>query len=194
MKDGVEAGLNDIVEVRDQVAIGQVEAVTAHPSWGVLLDCIERPGGRRVQARQLRLGAGPNEGLNWPIAVNDEVVLLYPGGNPNRAVAIAGLPSRAAAVPSSEDGAHVDLVHPGGLSVRTSAVAAVEPVVLAPLLADFADFFAVFDVFLAACVADAALSPGVAAGATALQAAPPYTALRARLGAATYASGALKAQ
>ena len=128
-----EQTLRELVgEGRAYVAAGQVTDLQAHPSWGYLLDVTLRPSGRQLQARLLGWGAS-----GWaPVVVDDEVLVLLPDGDPNRAVAVAGLPSDASPIPSSYDRSRVEIVHAGGLRTRTSGGAATRAVVTVDLLGD----------------------------------------------------------
>jgi hypothetical protein len=119
---------------RAWVAIGTVDTIEEHAAWGVLLNCVVQPDGREVQARVVRWGAGAAIGAEWPVSQDDEVLLVFPGGDVNQALAIPGLASRRAPVPSSFDNAHPEIVHPGGLTLRTTQAGAIHAVVLESIL------------------------------------------------------------
>jgi hypothetical protein len=124
---------------RAWVAIGTVDTIEEHAAWGVLLNCVVQPDGREVQARVVRWGAGNGIGAEWPVSQDDEVLLVFPRGDVNQALAIPGLASRRAPVPSSFDNAHPEIVHPGGLTLRTTQAGVAQAVVLAELLPRLAD-------------------------------------------------------
>jgi len=130
---GTEQTLRSLVgEGPAYVQVAQVTGISTHASWGYLLDLVVRPGGQELQARLLGFG----EAAWTPVSVDDEVLVLLPDGDPNRAVALPGLPSAAAPVPSSFGNDHLDLVHSGGLEARTTAAATVQAVVVESLLGD----------------------------------------------------------
>lgn len=105
---GTERNLSAIVkDGRSWVAVGQVTEVESHASLGFLATVALRPSGREVQARIVSWGAGAGAGIFWPVAVDDEVLVLFPGGDPNRAVALPGLPSESALPPDGWDNAKI---------------------------------------------------------------------------------------
>jgi phage baseplate assembly protein gpV len=117
-------------------SLGQVTAIDATTPAGLLLDVTLQPSGREVQARFVQAFAGNAVGLLSPVAVDDEVLVIFPSGDANTAVALGGLFSSAATAPTSfaNEGPH--LVHPDGLELRTTQGATVQRVVLESLLPD----------------------------------------------------------
>ena len=98
---GVREALQAIVEDnRGWIAVGQVTAVETHAAWGFLFTVALRPSGQPIQARLAAMGAGAGAGMLWPVAVDDEVLVLLPDADPNRAVILPGLASTAAAIPA----------------------------------------------------------------------------------------------
>jgi hypothetical protein len=116
---------------RTWVEIGTVDSVEEHGAWSYLLNVTLQPGGQPVQARPVYAGTGAARGDLWPVEDGDEVLVLCPGGNLNAAVALVGLTSSAAAVPSDWDNAQPQLCHPKGKHFRTAEGAPTEPVLLA---------------------------------------------------------------
>lgn len=134
MDGGFEAKLRALLgEARPPVLLGVITEIEGF-AGGVLATVQPQPDGPELQARLMVLASGDDRGFVVPAEVGEEVVVLCPGGDPNRAVALAGLNSSPAARPDSDTGDHVDLVHPGGLETRTTAAADVDHVVLAELL------------------------------------------------------------
>jgi len=128
---GTEETLRELVgEGPSWVAIGTVESIEEHDAWGYLLDLVLRSSGGEVQARLAAWGAGDRTGAWFPVAVGDEVLVLFPDGDPNRAVAVPGLPSEAARVPTGWNNDHVEIVHSGGMKVRTTDGATTSKVLL----------------------------------------------------------------
>lgn len=120
------------------VSLGQIAAIESHPEWGELVTVTLQPAGVQVQARLVRLGTRAAGGAFWPVAVDDECIVLFPDGDYQHAVAIMGLNSSAAAVPSSWDNSAPLVVHPSGTTFATTETATTQAVVLQSLLADLA--------------------------------------------------------
>jgi phage baseplate assembly protein gpV len=139
----MEQRLRDLVrDGRAWVHVGTVDSVEEHAAFGFLVNCTIRPDGRECQARLLNPGGGARRGSFAPVEEGDEVLLLLPEGDPNKAVAIGGLSSRANPIPSGADNGHLEIVEPGGVKVRTSEAATVQKVVLEAILPDLAAAFA----------------------------------------------------
>lgn len=132
MSRGTERGIAEVAaDNRGWVALGTVTAATAHASLGYVLDVTLQPSGREVQAqlagRRLLLAA----------EVGDAVLVLFPDGDPNRAIALpAEIVSSAAPLPSSWTNGGPQVVDPDGLEVRTAEAATVQPLVTADFLTD----------------------------------------------------------
>lgn len=118
------------------VGLGQVVRVEAHDRYGRLATVALQPGGDEVEARILWGGTRSAGGTFWPLEPDDEVVVLYPDGDPNQAVCIAGLVSDPAPEPSSWDNAAPLTVHPQGSTFATTEGATTQSVVLESLLPD----------------------------------------------------------
>lgn len=124
---------------RGWVQLGVIESIEVHAAFGVLLNCSVQPDGGDCQARMMSFGAGQGTGAFPRVRAGDEVVLLFPGGNRNRAVAIVGLASLAAQIPESwGDGDHYEFCDGNGVKVRLAAVNPVQSVVLESILAPLA--------------------------------------------------------
>ncbi len=110
---GIREGVQDLArDNRGWVAIGIVTGVSEVDGVGYLFDVALQPSGRECQARLAAMGAGAGAGMLWPIAVDDEVLVLFPDADPNRAVLLPGLSSSAAELPSdwSNDTVRVEAV------------------------------------------------------------------------------------
>ncbi len=139
MRRGVERGLADLASDVVACATGQITAVDADGSGGFLATVTIQPSGWQVQARVVWSGARASGGAFFPVAVDDEVLVLLPDGDPNRAVCIPGLTSTAAKVPSSFDNSRPIFVHPSGASFATSESASTRHVVTEDLLSDLSN-------------------------------------------------------
>lgn len=114
---------------RGWVAVGLVTAAETDADRGYLLTVEIQPSGREVLARL----AGRR--LLLAADVGDEVLVLFPDGDPNRAIALpAELVSSAAALPSSWTNGGPQLVDSAGLEVRGAAGDTVQKVVTEDLL------------------------------------------------------------
>lgn len=202
--NGLAETIRQIVDIQGPpVEVGVVTAVSASDAFGYLLTVRLEPSQRVVQVRPLWANGGATgDGVFWPIAVEDEVVVLAPGGDWNRAVALAGptsgpnLPPASweneALVLSCSDGG-VEVL--GGLEVRSVAADTVKSVQIAEtFLPDLSGFLTALDTFLLACAA-ATTAAQVAAAAGAFVASPTYTTFKSRVATGTlYTSTALKAK
>lgn len=134
-RDDILRQLREVVRVAPQVAIGIVDTVEAF-GGGYLVSGALQPSGDPFQARMLFGPIGAGTGDLFPVAAGDEVVVLHPDGDPNRAVALWGGNSSAAALPSSFTNDRPRLVHPDGKTFATSETATTQPVVVEALLPD----------------------------------------------------------
>lgn len=201
--NGLAESLRRLVNTQGPpVEVGVVTAVDPSDHFGYLLTVRLEPSQRVAQARPLWANGGATgDGVFWPVAVGDEVVVLAPGGDWNRAVALAGPTSGLNLPPASwendalllacGDGVQVR----GGLEVRSAPADAVKSVQIAEtFLPDLSGFLTAFDTFLLACAA-ATTAAQVAAAAGVMVANPAYTTLKSRVAAGTlYTSTALKAK
>lgn len=79
------------------VRLGVVDSIEAHPDLGELLNIHLVPDSdTEIQARPLRLGTGSGQSATNGISVEDEVLVFFPNGDPNEAIAVGGLESSAA--------------------------------------------------------------------------------------------------
>ena len=120
------------------VSLGQVTAVESHPQWGELATVMLQPSLVPVQTRIARMGVRAAGGAYWPVAVDDEVLVLFPDGDYQHAVAIVGLNSAAALPPASWGNSAPLVVHPSGTTFATTETATTQKVVLEALLPDLA--------------------------------------------------------
>lgn len=128
MKRGVQRGIADLAPDTIAVSVGQVSAVDALDG-GFLATVTLQPSGMEVQARVVWSGIRSAGGSFFPVEVDDEVIVLFPDGDPNRAVCLPGLTSSAAKVPSSFDNSKPIFVHPSGASFATSESATTQAIV-----------------------------------------------------------------
>lgn len=120
---------------RAWVELGVIDSIEQDPDVGLMLECSIVPGGDTIHARpRWSSGGRTGEGLWHRAEVGDEVMLLLPGGDRNRAVALFGPLSGPAKPPDGWTADSLQLVDRDGLEVRTEAGTDVEPVVLATLL------------------------------------------------------------
>ena len=103
---------------RTWCSVGTVTVVEAHAAWGWLATVTLQPSQREVQGRMAQLGAIAAGGLFWPVAVGDEVLVVFPDADPNAAICLPWLASLAAPVPTTWDNLTPQLVHPLGLTLR----------------------------------------------------------------------------
>src|SRR5690606_3438802 len=96
-------------------------------SWGTLVTVTLMPRGVQAQVRMLYPGSGDGSGAAFPVSVGDEVLVAFPGGDPNQGVILGGLPSKPRALADGWDndtiridgGSDYDVeVHAGGTRVR----------------------------------------------------------------------------
>lgn len=125
------AALQEITrDPRSWLLLARVDAVATHPSWGTLVTVTLMPRGVQAQVRMLYPGSGDGSGAAFPVSVGDEVLVAFPGGDPNQGVVLGGLPSKPRALPADWDndtiridgGSEYDVeVHAGGTRVRVEA-------------------------------------------------------------------------
>lgn len=161
--------------------VATVTALVPHPAWGLTVEATLQPQGIDIEARPLWLNGGlPGEGVFVPIAVGDEVLVLLPGGDLNRAVAIAGPVSGGAPSPSGWLGTDTVLVGATGTRVLLTPAGVAQPLMTQTAATAIDAFAAACEVLGAALAsAGAGAEPAAAAAGTALQAAA--TSLRAAL-------------
>lgn len=128
------------------------------------------PDGRVVDARVAALGQGIGKGVFAPIQAADELIVLLPGGDANRAVVLGGLANGAAPNPLSNIGLGVLLQHPGGVELRSADGLPAEGIVMGPLVEDLAQYLTALEAFMLAS-STATTAPQVAAAAVAFMAA-----------------------
>lgn len=137
---GIEQLVDEAVasRIRPSVAIGVVASVSDHAAFGQVAVVTIQPSGSKVEARILYLAAAPGQGDFAPVKQGAEVVLLFPGSDRNRAVAIPGLAGGGRSVPSGWDQATRHIVAADGVKVTKTDGAVAEAVVLESLLPDLA--------------------------------------------------------
>lgn len=131
MTDPTKALRELVRDSRVWVEIATVDTVEEHDAWGFLLNLEIQPSGQPVQARPMYAGTGAATGDLWPVEAGDEVLVLLPSGEPNRAVALCGLTSSQALPPSDWDNVQPMHTHAQGKEFRTAEGASVEAVLLA---------------------------------------------------------------
>lgn len=133
---GVRRGLAEMLPGAVFAAIGIVDVLTQDAAVGWWAEVSIQPSGAVVLARIQWAGTSATGGDFWPVVVGDEVLVVYPDGDPNRAIAIAGLGSSMAPIPSSFTNSAPGLVHPSGKSFRVAAANPVGALVTQSLLPD----------------------------------------------------------
>lgn len=127
--------LRALVETPPAILIGTVDSIEVYGS-GYLVTGTTQPDGEPFQARMLFGAGGAAIGDLFPVAVGDEVIVLLPGGDPLRAVALHGGNSSEAALPSSFDNSAPLMVHPSGKTFLTAEGATATPLCTEALLPD----------------------------------------------------------
>lgn len=154
-----------------------------------------QPGGELFEARVAFLGAGPGSGIYPPkLLVGQEVLVLLPGGDPNRAVVLGALHNLANPMGPAALARLGNLFQaPGGNELRSAEGLTAEGMVLgATFFAQLAAYLVAMDAFMAALAVTPSLPMADAkAAAIAFQAAvgAPST-LGANAAASAAAGGA----
>jgi phage baseplate assembly protein gpV len=170
---GAQRALRELADDgRTTLEIGTITEIATHAAWGYLLTLEIEPDGREVQARPIYAGAGASTGSFWPVAEGDEALVLCPGGDVNRAMAICGLTSSQATPPSDWDNDQPQETHANGRHFRTAEAAAVQKVVTEDFLSDLIGVFTEIESI------GAAMTPPVATTNTAAMKAQLGTAFR----------------
>jgi hypothetical protein len=140
MSEGLQKSLRELAaDGRSWAHVGTIETIEAHDSYGFLLNVLLQPSGLAVQARPVwMMGGAQGEGIYAPMAEGDEVVILCPDGDLNRALAWPGPPSGPSKPPAGWENDRISLIHAGGIEARTAEGASVEAVVVESLLSDLA--------------------------------------------------------
>lgn len=134
-------------------------------AWHVLVEL--QPDGRTVDARVANVGQGPGKGAFWPLLKGDEVIVLLPGGDPNRAVVLGSLGNAKSPNPTANTGLRPLLMHPAGVELRSADGLPAHGLVLAPLLQDLQAFVTALLTFMGtAGTATGPAAPVAAAAAT----------------------------
>lgn len=137
-KDSLESMVRDLArDGRAWVELAVVDVVEPDSDTGVMLLCTLVPGGDQVMARlAVPIGGQTGEGDWGRLEQGAEVLLLLPGGDRNRAVAIAGPTSGMAGPPSGWAGDGRQILDRDGMDVRATDGATTVPAVTASLLTD----------------------------------------------------------
>lgn len=143
MSRGIHRGLTDLLGPASPACyVGVITAIEAHAAWGHLLSVTLQPDGLEVQARPGHLSTGSaGGGVYVPYEVGAEVLVLLPGNDPNRAIAMHGPASTSAPIPAGWDNDRVLVQHSGGLEVRGSNAGLTQAVVTEDLLPDLIGVF-----------------------------------------------------
>lgn len=177
------------------VDLATVDSVEEHDAHGYLLNLVLQPAGIEVQARPLWLmGGAQGEGIYFPIAADDEVVVLFPGGDRNRAVALVGPPSTPAQPPDGWANDKIELVHSGGIEIRAAEGAEVEAVLqAAPFQADLHAYQSALETFMTTTSA-ATTASAIAAAAVTFLSTVSGLSLMDSLSTENYAADALSTE
>lgn len=131
MHGGISRSLADLLgDGRIWAHVGVVAEVETHSALGLLLT-VTLADGAECQARPVYGGA-----VLTPLADGDEVLVVFPNGDTNLAMAFPGSFSRASPMPSCFDNTTPQVVHPNGVEIRLNESNTVQPVVLEALLPD----------------------------------------------------------
>lgn len=125
--------------------------------------------GQTCTCRVLHLGQGLGRGVFTPILSGDEVLVLFPAGDPNRAVCISGFGNGVAVNPVANDLLHYVLMHPGGVELRSADGLPAHGIVQGNLLTDLATYLSAFETFMFD-ISIAATAPEIATAALAFMA------------------------
>lgn len=108
------------------------------------------PGGRVLEARVANLGQGLGKGVFAPLAIGDEVIVLFPNGDPMNAVVIGGLGSATAPNPIANTGLQALIQHPGGVQLGTLDGQPAHGIVHGQHLVDLSAYLTALDAYLTA--------------------------------------------
>lgn len=139
------------------------------------------PSGRVLSARVANPGQGLGKGVFVPIQKGDELLVLFPGGDPNRSVALAAMGNGVNVNPAGNLGTNLLALHPGGVTLGTVDGAPEYSIVHTELLSALSDFMVALATFMGACTSATGGAAGIAAAATTFQADPAVTGLTAGL-------------
>ncbi len=129
----------------------------------VLVEIVSSSAPKVLECRVLNLGQGAGKGFFAPLQINDEVLVLLPGGDPMRAVCIGGLGSAAAPNPLGNTGLQALIQHPGGVQLGTLDGQPAHGIVHGQHLVDLSTYLTALDTYLTA-VAVAVNAAAAAAG------------------------------
>lgn len=124
-----------------------------------------QPGGRIVEARQVNLGQGVGKGVFLPIAPGEEVLVLFPGGDPNRALVLGGLGNGRNPNPSDNLGAAALVMHPGGVELRDAPEVPANGIVHGQFLVELAAYLTQLDALIGSLAGAANIGAVVSAAA-----------------------------
>lgn len=110
-------------------------------------------GGRMLEARVANIGQGAGRGIFAPILPGDELVVLFPGGDPNRAIVIAALGNGKSPNPVDNDALKMLLMHPGGVLLSNADQAPGHGIVHGQYLADHSGWLTAVMTFMTAVAA-----------------------------------------
>jgi hypothetical protein len=140
------------------VALGQAvtpEAPSAVPgmSTGARVVMVQLAGSDRppIECRVVHMGQGLTKGVFAPITSGDEVVVLFPMGDPNRAVVLGGLGNGVAVNPLANLSVALLLMHPAGVELRSADGLPAHGIVQGNFLTDLATYLTALEAFLFAC-------------------------------------------
>lgn len=143
-----------------QIELGEVLSDPVQLGGGALFaEVVLRPSGRIVDARLLNFGQGSGKGVFIPVQYGDDVVVLFPRGSPNDAIAIGGFGSNRNPTPNAADGSKIVLVHPGGVELRHDGTGQPHAIVYAPFLDGLQGLVTALTAFMATAAALAATFP-----------------------------------
>lgn len=124
----VDDGIRNLIEPREAIELGTVKEITG----GGLPSLVELHDGREIEPRGLWWGYGSGRtGAFWPFEVDAEVVVLFPGGDPNRALVAHG-PVSEPQGPKNNGADAPHFTHPKGFTFRSGDGDSVDSVIYRP--------------------------------------------------------------
>jgi hypothetical protein len=104
------------------------------PTLSPLVRVLLQPGNAPAEVRLLTFGQGPGQGLFFPVVPGAEIVVVFPEGEPDSGIGIAGLSSGANIAPTATDGAGAVLMSALGVTLRSVTGIPSEAIVKGSLL------------------------------------------------------------
>lgn len=202
-KHGIESALEDLADPGTEwITLARVDTIAEHSKFGYVLECTEVPSGRKIIARPRYTSTRTSGGEFAPYEIGDEVLVFYPYGDPNCAIAFGGLTSEKKPLPSDFDNSKIVITHPSGIEIRIAEGSAVEKLLKSETFnTDLAAYIGAVNTYFSTTVSApgtvvqnaASLTTIIAAMATFSGTIGPAD-FKGKLGTETYKSQAAKAE